>query len=61
MNITQLTGEGTHSPLWLYFVIAVALMAATFGGWFVWSHLLSSMERRIRRRTSMRVLKDKGV
>ncbi|KAJ4346091.1 hypothetical protein N0V95_005707 [Ascochyta clinopodiicola] len=45
MNITQITGEETHSQLWLYFVVAVALMAATFGGWFVWSQLLSSFER----------------
>lgn len=35
MNITQITGEGTHSQLWLYFVMAIALMAATFGGWFM--------------------------
>ncbi|KAJ4412190.1 hypothetical protein N0V91_000658 [Didymella pomorum] len=35
MNITQITGEGTHSQLWLYPTIAVALMAATFGGWVV--------------------------
>lgn len=35
MNIKQITGEGTHSQLWLYFVMAVALMAATFGGWYM--------------------------
>ena len=43
MNVTQVTGEGPHSQLWIYFVIAVALMTATFGGWFVWSQLMSSM------------------
>ncbi|KAF1932813.1 uncharacterized protein M421DRAFT_1398 [Didymella exigua CBS 183.55] len=35
MNVAQITGEGTHSQLWLYFVMAAALMAATFGGWYV--------------------------
>lgn len=33
MNIAQITGEGTHSQLWLYFVIAIALTVATSGGW----------------------------
>lgn len=33
MNITQITGEGTHSQLWLYFVIAIALIVATSAGW----------------------------
>ncbi|KAF9697138.1 hypothetical protein EKO04_004929 [Ascochyta lentis] len=61
MNITQITGEGTHSQLWLYFIVAVALMAATFGGWFVWSKLLSSFERSVRRRISKQALKNKGV
>ncbi|KAF3042390.1 hypothetical protein E8E12_007075 [Didymella heteroderae] len=33
MNIPQITGERTNSQLWVYFTVAVALMAATFGGW----------------------------
>ena len=61
MNITQVTGEATHSQLWLYFVVAASLMAATFGGWFVWSRLLSSIEHRVWRRASMRVGMNKGV
>ncbi|KAF1355615.1 hypothetical protein EJ07DRAFT_181948 [Lizonia empirigonia] len=61
MNIVQITGEGTHSQLWLYFVIAVALTAATFGGWFVWSRLLSRLERKLQQRASMRVATGKGV
>ncbi|UPX14303.1 uncharacterized protein EKO05_0004791 [Ascochyta rabiei] len=52
MNMTQITGKGTRSQLWLYFVVAVALMAATFGGWLVWSQLLSRFERSMRRRGS---------
>jgi hypothetical protein len=35
MNITQITSEGTHSQLRLYFIMAFALMAATFGGWVI--------------------------
>lgn len=61
MNIVQITGEGTHSQLWLYFAIAAALMAATFGGWFVWSRLLSRIERKLQQRASMRVATGKGV
>ncbi|KAF1947878.1 hypothetical protein EJ02DRAFT_7504 [Clathrospora elynae] len=44
MNITQITGERSDSPLWAYFVIAISLMVATYGGWFVWSRMLSKME-----------------
>ena len=33
MNIVQITGGETHSQLWLYFTIAVALMTATSGSW----------------------------
>ncbi|KAJ8117849.1 hypothetical protein OPT61_g1063 [Boeremia exigua] len=61
MNVTQITGEGTHSQLWLYLVIAVALMAATFGSWFVWSRLLPSVKQWIRKRALVRVARAKGV
>jgi Mg2+ and Co2+ transporter CorA len=46
MNITHITGDNADSPLWAYFVLAVSLMIATFGGWYVWSRTLSRMERR---------------
>lgn len=61
MNIFQVTGEATHSQLWVYFVIAVALMAATFGGWFLWSQLLPEIKQRVERRTARRVAAAKGV
>lgn len=61
MNITQITGEVTHSQLWLYFVIAVVLMGITFGGWFVWAQLQSRLERRSRKRLCIKVAKEKGV
>ncbi|KAF1841972.1 uncharacterized protein K460DRAFT_369988 [Cucurbitaria berberidis CBS 394.84] len=53
MNMTQITGDHVQSPLWAYFVLAVALMVATFGGWFVWSRILSTMERMAKWRTSL--------
>ncbi|KAF2819039.1 hypothetical protein CC86DRAFT_413415 [Ophiobolus disseminans] len=46
MNITQITGAQSDSPLWAYFILAVTLMCATFGGWFIWSRQLSRTERR---------------
>ena len=61
MNVTQITGEATHSQLWLYIVIAVVLMGATFGGWFVWAQLQSILERRSRRRCSVSIDKEKGA
>lgn len=39
MNIEQITGSNEDSPLWAYFVLAVSLMAATFGGWYIWSRV----------------------
>ncbi|KAH6616723.1 hypothetical protein C7974DRAFT_50939 [Boeremia exigua] len=61
MNITQVTGEATHSQLWLYFVIAIALMAATFGGWYVWSRLLPSVKCKVRQRALRRAATVKSV
>lgn len=61
MNIVQITGEGTHSQLWLYFVVAAALMAATFGGWFIWSQLLSGLEHKLLRLASLHNAKEKDV
>jgi len=62
MNITQVTGEGTHSQLWLYFAIAIPLMAATLGGWYIWSLLLlPEVKQRVRRRAAMRAAVAKGV
>jgi hypothetical protein len=48
MNITQIS-DGSGSPLWAYFALAIALMAATFGGCFIWSRILSGMKMRERR------------
>ncbi|KAJ4993002.1 hypothetical protein SVAN01_01354 [Stagonosporopsis vannaccii] len=62
MNITQITGEATHSQLWVYFTIAVALMVATFGGWYIWSLLLlPDIKQRVRKRAAMRAAAAKGV
>jgi hypothetical protein len=46
MNITQIIGAQSDSPLWAYFIVAVSLMCATFGGWFIWSRLLIRAGRR---------------
>ncbi|KAH7400579.1 hypothetical protein DE146DRAFT_467088 [Phaeosphaeria sp. MPI-PUGE-AT-0046c] len=54
MNIVEITGGESDSPLWAYFVLAVSLMAATFGGWYLWSKV--PLER-IRRRPEQ-VVKD---
>jgi hypothetical protein len=48
MNVRQITGEEGHTSLWVYFVIASSLMAATFGGWYVWARSLSRLEKRAR-------------
>lgn len=61
MNVTQVTGETTHSQLWLYIVIAVVLMGTTFGGWFVWSQLQSSLEHRGQKRASLSDAKEKNA
>lgn len=48
MNITQIS-DGTGSPLWAYFVVAIALMVATFGGCLIWSRILSGWKQRERK------------
>ncbi|KAF3050215.1 hypothetical protein E8E11_009300 [Didymella keratinophila] len=58
MNITQITGEGTHSQLWLYFVIAVALIAATSGGWVLSNEALNDRLRNTIRKTELAIKTD---
>jgi len=53
MNITQITGEEIHSQLWFYFVIAVALIAATSGGWFLSNEALNNRLRNTLRKTKL--------
>ncbi|OAL00275.1 hypothetical protein IQ06DRAFT_143121 [Phaeosphaeriaceae sp. SRC1lsM3a] len=55
MNVTEITGGDTDSPLWAYFVLAVPLMAATFGGWYLWSR------RPVERMRQRREKEDKDV
>ncbi|KAI8937143.1 hypothetical protein NX059_006357 [Plenodomus lindquistii] len=55
MNVSQITGESTHSTLWTYFVTAIALMIMTFGGWYIWSRLLIRMETRARLRAQSKM------
>ncbi|KAH7077814.1 hypothetical protein BKA63DRAFT_272575 [Paraphoma chrysanthemicola] len=46
MNITQITGSQSDSPLWAYFIVAVSLMCAAFGGLFTWKFSQSVLQRR---------------
>lgn len=61
MNVVQLTGEASNSQLWLFFVIAVALMGATFGAWLVWFQFQSHLERRKQRKDVVYAAKEKGA
>jgi Mg2+ and Co2+ transporter CorA len=55
MNITQITGSAEDSPLWAYFVLACSLMAATFGGWYVWSKSLSRRQLKMKKTEAQKV------
>lgn len=46
MNIRQITGENTHASVYAYIIMSFAVMVLTFGGWYVWSQLLSRLETR---------------
>ncbi|KAF2464708.1 uncharacterized protein BDR25DRAFT_380497 [Lindgomyces ingoldianus] len=46
LTLAAITGEETHPAIWIYIVVAMVLLAGTFAAWFLWSQMLSSLERR---------------
>ncbi|KAF2024036.1 hypothetical protein EK21DRAFT_118185 [Setomelanomma holmii] len=49
MNIIQITTPQSNSPLWAFFILAVALMCATLGGWYIWTLSHSRLQHRASR------------